>query len=1011
MHLQKFVFSILAGLFCLLSTAQKSAIHTNSLYDYQHGLELYEEGAYQSAQSFFNKALLSSEANLSVQENCNYYIAMSSVKLNKKEGEAQMLRFVKNYPTSKRKNTAYLEVGNHYYTHGKPAASLKWFQKASPKYLTNQQEEDYNFKLGYALFSNKKYTQAKQYFLPLTHTDTYLEEANYYYGYISYLQEDYATALQYFKKLDGNKRYQKEILYYLMNIQFTQKKYNEVVENGKKLLKISSKRQVSEISKIIGESYFYLGTYTDAITYLKKYRGKKNRLTTTDHYFLGYAYYKEADFKNAIPTFNKITKGKDEVAQNAYYHLAACYLQLNKKSEALNAFKNSSEMDFNQEIKEDAAYNYAKLSYEIGNPYESTPIVLQNFVQKYPNSSKTAEINKLIINSYISSKDYEGALAYYKKRHLSLNASFQKISLYRAIQLFQSSDYRASLKYFNTASNQIFDTNIQARAVYWKAEAYYRLHQYKQALGSFKRFQNLRASKKTQEFINSAYSIGYTYFKLKEYQKAKTNFESFLRRKNIDPIKKNDSYVRLGDCNFISKSYWNAMEAYNKVIDKRGIDADYAAYQKAISYGFVRRNDKKIETLKSFSKKHPKSSYKDDALYELGNAYINAKQNSNAISAFDNLIGTHKRSVYIPKALLKQGLIYFNENNSNAAIKKYKYIVKTYPKSKEAHQAVANARQVYVDIDKVDVYADWIRSINYTNISDADLDDTMYEAAELKYLANNLPQAISSFKKYLINFPEGLHSLNAHFYSGQANFSKKNTEKAATHYQYVVALNSNEYTEQSLARLAQIYLEKNAWIEATPILERLEQEANFPQNILFAQSNLMKGSYEKDAYKQTVAYAEKVLENKKVDDQVKSDAYVYIARSAFKTKDLKKAEKAYKQVSKLAKGILKAEALYYDAYFKHLAKKHEASNKTVQTLAADYAAYKYWGVKGLLLMAKNNDGLNDAFQATYILESIVKNYPQFEDLVQEAQTTLDAINLKNKKTEKSVKESSDATDF
>jgi TolA-binding protein len=54
---------------------------------------------------------------------------------------------------------------------------------------------------------------------------------------------------------------------------------------------------------------------------------------------LGYAYYKQNDFENAISQFNKIINGKDFVAQNAYYHLGESYLKLDKKQEALNAFK------------------------------------------------------------------------------------------------------------------------------------------------------------------------------------------------------------------------------------------------------------------------------------------------------------------------------------------------------------------------------------------------------------------------------------------------------------------------------------------------------------------------------------------------------------------------------------------------------------------------------------------------------------------------------------------------
>src|SRR5690554_7578453 len=60
----------------------------------------------------------------------------------------------------------------------------------------------------------------------------------------------------------------------------------------------------------------------------------------------------------------------------------------------------------------------------------------------------------------------------------------------------------------------------------------------------------------------------------------------------------------------------SAMEAYNKAIEMKGADADYASYQKAISYGFVDRNPRKIEDLEAFLVKFPKSQYRDDAMFE-----------------------------------------------------------------------------------------------------------------------------------------------------------------------------------------------------------------------------------------------------------------------------------------------------------------------------------------------------------------------------------------------------------
>ena len=79
-----------------------------------------------------------------------------------------------------------------------------------------------------------------------------------------------------------------------------------------------------------------------------------------------------------------------------------------------------------------------------------------------------------------------------------------------------------------------------------------------------------------------------------------------------------------------------------------------------------------------------------------------------------------------------------------------------------------------------------------------------------------------------------------------------------------------------------------------------------------------------------------------------------------------------------------AEALYYDAYFKNQEQAYEASSTSVQKLAKDYSSYKEWGGKGLIIMAKNFYALGDAYQATYILESVTTNFSQFPEVVAEA---------------------------
>ena len=105
----------------------------------------------------------------------------------------------------------------------------------------------------------------------------------------------------------------------------------------------SDEKEESELSKIIGESYFNLQDYRSALSYLPDYKGKNGKLNNTHYYQLGYSNYKLKNYDEAILNFNKIINGNDKVAQNAYYHLADSYLKNNDYTSSLNAFKSSTD--------------------------------------------------------------------------------------------------------------------------------------------------------------------------------------------------------------------------------------------------------------------------------------------------------------------------------------------------------------------------------------------------------------------------------------------------------------------------------------------------------------------------------------------------------------------------------------------------------------------------------------------------------------------------------------------
>ncbi len=396
------------------------------------------------------------------------------------------------------------------------------------------------------------------------------------------------------------------------------------------------------------------------------------------------------------------------------------------------------------------------------------------------------------------------------------------------------------------------------------------------------------------------------------------------------------------------------------------------------------------------------SSFRDDALYELGNTYVAQGQENNGLEAYDRLIAEYKGSSLVPQALMRQGLINYNASRNEAALAKFKTVVRDYPKTQEAIQAVATAKLVYVDMGRVNDYAAWVKDLDFVEVTDSELDNATFESAQKQNIDGNLDAAIKGYKNYIQQFPNGLHAVAANFSLAQLYFGKGEKETALPYYKYVADRSTSEYAEQALTRVCEVYIAQDDYQNALPYLLKLENQANIQQNKTFARSNLMKGYYGQRNYAKTLEYAEKVLATANIDDRIKSDAQIMIARSAIATNDEQKARAAYGQVLKIASGATAAEALYYDAYFENKDGNYENSNVVVQKLAKDYATYKEWGGKGLVLMAKNYYALNDAYQATYILESVINNFSQYPTIVSEAKSELSIIKAKEAQSNSSV---------
>lgn len=1002
MRLQK-LFFLLCLCVVVFVNAQESIVYTSPLKDYQKAISFYNNQQYQAAQSIF-ETISENTDDMLVKSECDYYVANCAVRLNQRNADELVEEFVDTYPTSTKRNMAFMDVADYYFLNSQYAYAKKWYSRVDEWSLDLREKDKYNFRYGYCLYKGNEEREATKYLRRVADSKEYGSQAKYYLGYLAYEGDDYESASTYFEQVGDDQKYKEKLAYYQADLNFKLGKFEEAIGLAEPLLDTRDQRQLSELNKIIGESHFNLKNYSEAIPYLKAYKGKKGQWNNTDYYQLGYAYYKQKDYKSAVEEFNKIIDGSNEVAQNAYYHLGESYIQLNKKSEALNAFRNAAQMEFNTEIKEDAALNYAKLSYDIGNPYESVPTVLNNYLQTYPQSGFKPEIENLLIDSYISSKNYEEALNLLKgKSGFENKQAYQKVAFYRGLEVYNELDFNQAKELFEKALSEPRDPVINARALFWLAETNYNLSDYTEALIGFKQYKGTAAASSTREFTSIDYHIAYTYFKLKEYEQATNHFLEFLDKVNPDDHRIKDAYLRLGDGYFVSSKYSEAIRAYDKSLDLGNQQSGYAAFQSAMSFGYLGEVDEKTKRLEQFTGRYEKSALRDDAFYELGNTYVKSGAVSKALRSYDQLKAQYPSSVFIPKSQLRQGLVFYNSNQNEKALAQLKSVAENYPRSEEAVQAVATARLIYIDLGAVDEYAKWVRSLDFVEVTDAELDNASYLAAEKQFLDGNTDAAVKQFNNYLNGFPNGLHALKSHFYLAQLYYQKNLPENAKAHYKYVVEQPKSEFTETSAVRLSEIYLNNKEFDAALSILENLEQNADYPQNVLFAQSNLMKIYYNKNNYEQAKTYANELISTVE-DAQLKQDAKIILARSSFELGDEKKAQELYAELSETASGSLAAESLYKKAFFENKNKAYETSNETLQQLIKNYSSYKEYSARGLVVMAKNYNALEDAFQATYILESVIENFQQYPEIVKQAEEVLVTIKAEQSKTNSSIEQ-------
>ena len=987
-------------LICTIGISQQTHTYIDPNRAYSRGVELFDERNYQSARQRFEEIYPltlqpSDNQSMIILQNLEFYIAASAAEANDKDAELLLNNYYKKYHETDKRRLVYFYLGKYYFQNKKYTESAEWFSKVESEDLSHTQLIEYKFDLAYSYFIKKKFEEAKPLFEEIKDDkEKYFYPANYYYAFICFYEKNYTEALKSFKAIEDSKMYAAVIPYYISQIYFLNKQYEQTVTYLKTNIDRSEVQYKPEMNHLLGEAYFQLSKYADALPLLEHFVSQNQKVRKEDIYELGFCQYQTGQYESAVANFVQLNLLNEKMGQNATYALADCYLHINQKDKARSAFQSASTMDFDNEIKQTSLFQYAKLSVE--SNYTSDAITaLETYQANNKGGRYEEESNELLAIVLMKTKNYERAykiMESLSSMSPTMKESYQKVTYYRAVEIYNDKKYEEVIELCDKSLKFPSSQEFAALSTYLRAESKYQLGDYDKSIEDYQLFN--RAMKPYMEGkldvseLRSEYNLGYCYFKKKDFRAARMHFKYAIDQladtKDVKgkQVFTADLYMRLAECYFITKDYANALIYYDKVVANNWLGVEYATYQKGIVLGLLDRNSQKIATLNSLITQYPKSIYIDQAYFEIGETYSEMENSNSAISAYNEVINNYPNSALAPKAYLNAALALYNSNKKDEALNYYKSLTKKYAQSGESKRAIAAIKELSIELGRPDEYADY-------STSAAERDSLTYQAAENAYANTDCLKAINLFENYFNKFPGGLFFAESHFYRADCLIKKKDYSDAFGDYSAIIVSKSNKFYEQSLLNASGIaYYELKDTLKAYELYTKLYDASSTSANTYTATLGVMKTAYYLSKYTDAALYTDKIMNNNNRKEGDVNEALYIKAKVAYLQHQNDVAYLNFNRLSMATVSERAAEAKYMVAYLLHAEGEYKASLDTCFRLKNRFASYDYWVVKGFVLIADDYYALNNSFQAKATLESIIENYKGDPNLLEEARTKL-----------------------
>jgi len=554
------------------------------------------------------------------EQEADYMLVSSKYYMGNKDAANLIKDYLEKYPSTYHRNQLCFFIGSTHFAEKDWQKALFWFSQSKMDYLSEKEQEDYSYRAAYANLQTGNRQQAKGYFSALVrNSDRYAEPASYYLAYAQFQDGEYEAAVHVFKRLKNKSEYKENATFFLVQSAFLQGDLNGTISEGQDYISsYSNSKNIAEVYRLLGNSYYRLGNTQNAISNYEKYVTITNVPFRGDMYQLAEAYYQTGKYWDAIGALKNVASTTDHLGQAGQMLLGQSYLKVNNTPNAIMAFDAAARSSFDSSISEEALYNYVMLMNQSSSAdFGQAITAAQRFFTEYPTSKHIGEVNEALATTLLSSKNYSAALAAIntiKSPGKQLLEAKQTILFQLAVQDFIDKKYDTASSNFNAVID-MGNYNVETRneAYFWRGEIEYSKGNYLAAGRDYSTYiSNVSSSNKNYPL--ALYNLSYTNFQTKDYNKALTNFRKYASaEKDRTSPNYTDALNRIGDCYLFSRNYPSAESYYSQAAKANPDNADYADFQLAFVLGLQRNYSGKVSALNNMMSKYPNSQYYDDA--------------------------------------------------------------------------------------------------------------------------------------------------------------------------------------------------------------------------------------------------------------------------------------------------------------------------------------------------------------------------------------------------------------